>query len=86
MCIRDRVWNVEMNYDDPERTALEGIRRTKEFFRLIGMPTSFEELGVPQDRIEEMARKAVLDGPLGHFMTLQEQDVAAIYRIAAGLA
>ena len=81
-----RVWNVEMNYDDPERTALEGIRRTKEFFRLIGMPTSFEELGVPQDRIEEMARKAVLDGPLGHFMTLQEQDVAAIYRIAAGLA
>ena len=78
-----RVWNVEMNYDNPERTALEGIRRTKEFFRLIGMPTTFAELGVPSDRIEEMARKAVLDGPLGHFKELHEQDVAAIYRIAA---
>jgi len=24
-----RVWNVEMNFDEPERTALEGIERLK---------------------------------------------------------
>lgn len=80
-----RVWNVEMNYDDPERTALEGIRRTREFFHRIGMPVSFAELGVPTDRIAEMAHKAVLDGELGHFLPLGEQDVTAIYRIAAEL-
>ncbi len=77
-----RVWGVEPRFDWPERTALEGIARTKAFFRDIGLPTSFGELNVPADRIEEMARKATEKGPLGNFVKLGKSDVVSIYNLA----
>jgi alcohol dehydrogenase YqhD (iron-dependent ADH family) len=77
-----RVWGVEPRFDWPERTALEGIGRTKSFFRDIGLPTSLQELGVKDDRMEEMARKATERGPLGNFAKLGAPDVVSIYRLA----
>jgi alcohol dehydrogenase len=77
-----RVFGVEPRFDWPERTALEGIGRLKSFFRDIGMPTSFKELGVPADRIEEMAKKATEPGPLGNFTKLGAKDVLAVYKLA----
>jgi alcohol dehydrogenase len=77
-----RVWGVEPRFDWPERTALEGIGRTKSFFRDIGLPTSLQELGVKDDRMEEMARKATEKGPLGNFTKLGASDVVSIYRLA----
>jgi len=41
-----RVWNVEMNFDEPERTALEGIERLKKFFKEIGLPVSLKEMNI----------------------------------------
>ena len=76
------VWGVEPRFDWPERTALEGIGRTKNFFRDIGLPTSLPELGVKDDRFEEMARKATADGPLGNFVKLGAADVVSIYQLA----
>ncbi len=76
------VWGVEPRVDWPERTALEGIGRTKNFFRDIGLPTTLPELGVKDDRFEEMARKATAAGPLGNFMKLAKDDVVSIYRLA----
>jgi alcohol dehydrogenase len=77
-----RVWGVEPRFDWPERTALEGIGRTKSFFRDIGLPTSLQELGVKDDRMEEMARKATEKGPVGNFTKLGARDVLSIYRLA----
>jgi hypothetical protein len=77
-----RVLGVEPRFDWPERTALEGIGKLKSFFRDIGLPTSFKELGVPGDRLEEMAKKATEKGPLGNFAKLGAQDVLSIYRLA----
>ncbi len=76
------VWGVEPRFDWPERTALEGIGRTKSFFRDIGLPTSLPELGVKDDRFEEMAKKATAAGPLGNFMKLGAKDVVSIYQLA----
>jgi len=76
------VWGVEPRFDWPERTALEGIGRTKNFFRDIGLPTSLPELGVKDDRFEEMARKATAAGPLGNFVKLGAGDVVSIYQLA----
>lgn len=77
-----RVWNVEMDYDNPERTALEGIRKTKEFFKKIGMPTSLSEANIPGDKIEEMAEKCVLSGPVGNIKKLYKDDVIKILEMA----
>ena len=61
------VWGVEPRFDWPERTALEGIGRMKSFFRDIGLPTSLPELGITDDRLEEMARKGHRGRTAGQF-------------------
>jgi len=53
-----RVFAVEQDFFNPERTILEGIRRLEEFFSRIGLPTRLEHAGIPDDRLEEMAAKA----------------------------
>jgi alcohol dehydrogenase YqhD (iron-dependent ADH family) len=77
-----RVWDVEYDFGDPARTALEGIRRLKGFFSGIGLPTTLKELGVPADRLEEMARKSTEKGPLGNFVKLGAAEVLSVYKLA----
>ncbi|HEY8421274.1 MAG TPA: iron-containing alcohol dehydrogenase [Thermoclostridium sp.] len=52
-----RVWNCEMDYENPENTAIAGIEATIKYFKEIGMPTTLRELNIPEDSIEEMAEK-----------------------------
>ena len=79
------VWGVKGVFDDPERTALEGIARLKAFNRSIGMPVSLADAGIPDDRIPEMADKCTRGGTstVGHFAPLNRDDVEAILRLAA---
>jgi alcohol dehydrogenase YqhD (iron-dependent ADH family) len=79
-----RVWNVEMCFDSPERTALEGIKRLKEFFGSIGLPVSLRELDIKDDRIDEMASKCTCSGERteGNFVRLSTEDVVNILRLA----
>lgn len=77
------VFNVDYDFANPERTALEGIRRLMDFFRRIGMPTNLEELGIPDDRLEEMASKCKRpnNGRLGYFVPLTEEDILEILKL-----
>lgn len=79
-----RVWNVEQDFFEPEKTALEGIRRMEEFFTSIGLPVRLEELGIPDDRLEEMAEKCRkgADGTVGNFAKLTTEDVLNILKLA----
>jgi len=76
------VWNVEPNFESPERIALEGIERLKRFFKDIGLPTSLSEANIGEDRLEEMAAKATERGELGEFVRLKKEDVLNILRSA----
>jgi alcohol dehydrogenase YqhD (iron-dependent ADH family) len=78
-----RVFGLPMDFAHPEATALAGIRSLEAFFRLLGLPITLAELGVPTDRLEEMARKCTERGSVGNFVKLGQQDVLAIYRLAA---
>lgn len=77
-----RVWDVEPDFDHPEKTALAGIERLKEFFRSLGLPVTLRELKVGDDRLEEMAAKCTARGPVGNFRKLNKEDVYQIYRLA----
>lgn len=57
-----RVWNQEMDYEYPERTALAGIQVTEDFFQSLGMPISLTELGVSDEKLEEMTEKCTFFG------------------------
>jgi len=78
----ERVWNVESSREYPERVALEGIERLRSFFKAIGMPTTLQELGVPTDRLSEMAAKCTENGPVGNFVKLEKDDVLKILELA----
>lgn len=40
-----RVFDCEMDFEHPERTALEGIERLSAFWKSLGLPLTFAELG-----------------------------------------
>ncbi len=79
-----RVWGVENDPFNPERTALAGINALEAFFRSIGLPVRLSEMDVPADRIEEMALKCTQKGKgtTGNFVKLDSKAVASILRSA----
>ena len=79
-----RVFHVEMDFENPENTALEGIARLKAFYHEIGLPTNFAELGAKEEDIEFMSNKVLLNNgdKLGYFHPLSRGDIAEIYRLA----
>jgi len=80
-----RVWGCSMDFNDPARTALEGIEALRQFLISIGMPANFEELGAKEEDIPYLAHTACYGngegGTMGGFVSLNEKDVAAIYRL-----
>ena len=79
-----RVWGCDMNFADPEITAIEGISRFQGFLASIGMPSNFTELGAKAEDIPALVKNlGVTDaGKMGGFMKLGPKDVEAIYRLA----
>ena len=79
-----RVFGCQMNFEDPEATALEGIQCFRRFLRSIGMPLSFRELGAKEEDIPVLVEKlGIGSGTRAGFMELTADDVTKIYKIAA---
>ncbi|MBR6617096.1 MAG: iron-containing alcohol dehydrogenase [Oscillospiraceae bacterium] len=80
-----RIWGCEMNFENPEATAKQGIYAFRRFLSSIGMPINFEQLGAKEEDIPVLVDKFGLgeDGRTGGFVSLSSEDVAEIYRIAA---
>lgn len=80
------VMGVTNDFSDPEKTALEGIRKMEEFYRLIHMPTNIRELGVEltEEQIEQLAYKCSFmeKRTIGQFKVLDRKDMEEIYRMA----
>ncbi len=81
-----RVWNLDMNYEHPERTALAGIQVTEEYFRSLGMPTRMGELGIAltDAQIEELAEKATFFGTriMPDYIPIGKKEIIEILREA----
>ena len=77
-----RIFDVDPDFGSLEATALEGIRRLKDFYHGLGLPVSLKEANIPEDRFEEMAAKCTEKGPVGNFVKLYQEDVLKIYKLA----
>ena len=79
-----RVWGIESDPYNPERTALAGINALEAFYRSIGLPVRLSEMGVPADRIGEMSLKCTQKGKgtTGNFVKLDSKAVESILRLA----
>ena len=80
-----RVWGCQMDFENPERTALEGIDALQNFLVSIGMPKNFEELGAKEEDIPKLVnvlcRTSGRNGSISGFVTLNEEDCTNIYRM-----
>ena len=79
------VLGCEMDYALPARTAQEGVRRLRSFFRSLGMPTTLRELGARAEDIPAMVahRAEKPNGfPFGFFVKIGPEEMAAILHLA----
>lgn len=84
-----RVMGVALDYENPELTVLEGIRRLEDFFRSIGMPVTLKEMPevgiVPEEIMYKMAKRIKVtndNGTVGGLKQLNTEDIVAIFRLA----
>ncbi len=80
-----RVWGCQMDFAHPEVTAREGIEKMRSFFISIGMPRNFSELGAREEDIPKLVKALCWgdgrQGSISGFVTLDEKDCEAIYRM-----
>jgi len=75
------VWEIDKN-QDRYKIANEAINMTREYFISLGIPATLREVGIEEDKLEEMAKQATRWGDLGSFKPLKTQDVLNIYKAA----
>ncbi|MCQ2396478.1 MAG: iron-containing alcohol dehydrogenase [Lentisphaeria bacterium] len=79
-----RVWNVDIDFEHPEKTIEKAIDLQEEYYASIGMPTNLRTLGVREEDLERLAlgcsrnktRKLLGDMPLAY------EDILAIFHKA----
>ena len=79
-----RIMDVQPIFDDPLAVANEGIKRLAAFFKEIGMPLTFEELGCRREDIPTLAKtvKRLPSGKVGNYVPLDEEDIINIYELS----
>jgi alcohol dehydrogenase YqhD (iron-dependent ADH family) len=78
-----RVWGCEMDFQNPEETALQGIERYEHFLTSIGMPVRFSQLGAKSEDIPILLRTMGLGTRTqGSFVKLTQEDIRKIYELA----
>ncbi len=77
-----RIWGSDMNFANPEITALEGIYRFEAFLKNIGMPTSFKELGAKEEDIPDMVEHLCKRKSIGQFVKIGAKEAENIYKLA----
>lgn len=79
-----RVWNVEEDHFNREKTALAGIARLEEFWSSLGLAVRISAAGLDATHFAEMAAKCTANDThtVGNFIKLGQQDVINIYNLA----
>lgn len=82
------VWGVPIDIAHPQQVAAQGVKRTKDFFRELGLPVAMSESNEakidPQKDIPAMVEAVPMDwsGIPGLFFSLDEQGVTDVLNLA----
>lgn len=79
----NRVMGVSYNPTHPDNMAMEGVRRLRDFFQRMGMPSTFAEMGIGEPDIELLADKCTDYGrhTVGHYVELGREQIIEIYKM-----
>ncbi|GEP66559.1 iron-containing alcohol dehydrogenase [Clostridium beijerinckii] len=75
------VWGIDKNLDKFE-IANKAIEKTSEFFKELGIPSTLREVGIKEDKLELMAKKAMNPYFKYAFKPLDENDILKIFKAA----
>lgn len=79
-----RVWGCQMDFENPENTAKQGIQAFRNFLTSIGMPSKISEVGGKEEDIPALVKNFGLapGAKTGGFVNLSSEDIAEIYKLA----
>lgn len=74
------VWGI--TEEEPMQAAKKGIQATYDYFKACGIPMTLPEVGIDEEKFEEMAKQAVAHSTIktDAYVPLAESDVVEIYR------
>lgn len=80
------VWNVDINYENPDETIEEAIDAQELYYESIGMPTNLKELGVKEEDLEVLADRCSRGKTrkLSGYMELGYEEILDIFKMAYG--
>ena len=80
-----RVWGCDMDFENPERTAKEGIARFRDFLSSIGMPGNFTDIGAKASDIPKIVEHIGFSDTksLGGYVKIGAKEATEIYTIAS---
>ena len=78
------VWNLDIDFEHPEKTIEEAINRQELFYSSIGMPIRLNTLGVQKEDLEKLALDCSRNKTrtLIGYKPLNYEDILAIYKMA----
>ncbi len=78
----NRVFNIDYDFFNPEKTVITGIECLEKFFVSLGLKTRLKNFGVEKEKFTQMAQKANSRGNLGTIYKLMDEDIVNIYELA----
>lgn len=72
------VFQVDPTGKTAEETAMEGIEQLRKYWSSIGAPERLKDYHIDESKIDIMADKASVNGPVGRFAQLTKEDVKSI--------
>lgn len=78
------VWNLDIDFEHPEKTIEQAIDRQEAYYASIGMPTNLKSLGVTKDSLEKLALDCSRNKTrtLIGYKPLAYEDILKIYEMA----
>ncbi|MBP0965263.1 MAG: iron-containing alcohol dehydrogenase [Oscillospiraceae bacterium] len=78
------VWNLDVDYEHPERTVEAAIDMQENYYKSIGMPTNLKALGVKEEDLEKLALNCTRNKTreLPGYKTLGYDDILSIYKMS----
>lgn len=77
------VWGMDIDPVDPEGMVEAGIEMQKDFYKKVGIPVHYAQLGVKEEDIPTLVSSVRRgpDGLAGNFKKLNDQDLINIYKL-----
>lgn len=78
------VWNIDVDYEHPEKSIEAAIDMQEQHYKSIGMPTNLKALGVKQEDLEKLALDCTRNKTrnLPGYQILEYEDILNIYQMA----